>query len=79
MTRSEHVARMGEIRNSYKILFGKREGKRPLGKPRQIWKYNIRMNHTGGSSGLAFVSAVMNLRISYKLRNFLNSSLRFGF
>jgi hypothetical protein len=29
-----HIARMGEIRNSYKSLVGKPEGKRPFGKPR---------------------------------------------
>jgi hypothetical protein len=28
-----HVARMGEMRNAYKISVGKPEGKRPLGKP----------------------------------------------
>jgi hypothetical protein len=33
---AEHVARMGETRNAYKILVGKPEGKRPLGKPRHI-------------------------------------------
>jgi hypothetical protein len=30
-----HVARMGEKRNSYKLLVGKPEGKRPLGRPRR--------------------------------------------
>jgi len=29
-----HVARMGESRGLYRILVGKREGKRPLGRPR---------------------------------------------
>jgi hypothetical protein len=32
---TEHVARMGEMRNAYKILIGKPEGKRPLGIPRR--------------------------------------------
>jgi hypothetical protein len=32
-----HVARMGEERNVYKVLVGKPEGKRPLGRPRSIW------------------------------------------
>jgi hypothetical protein len=32
-----HVARMGEKRNSYRILMGKPEGKRPLGRPRRRW------------------------------------------
>jgi hypothetical protein len=30
-----HVARMGETRNAYRILVGKPEGKRPLGRPRR--------------------------------------------
>jgi hypothetical protein len=32
-----HVARMGETRNAYRILVGKPEGKRPLGRPRRRW------------------------------------------
>jgi hypothetical protein len=39
-----HVARMGEKRNIYKILVGKPEGKRPLGRPRSRWVYNIKLN-----------------------------------
>jgi hypothetical protein len=38
-----HVALMGEIRNTYKILVGKSEGKRPLGRPRSRLEDNIRM------------------------------------
>jgi hypothetical protein len=32
-----HVARMGEKRNAYRILVGKPERKRPLGRPRRRW------------------------------------------
>jgi hypothetical protein len=32
---------MGEMRNVYNILVVKREGKRPLGKPRRRWKDNV--------------------------------------
>jgi hypothetical protein len=39
-----HVARMGEKRNAYRILVGKPEGKRPLGRPRRRWGDNIRMD-----------------------------------
>jgi len=39
-----HVARMGEERGVYRILVGKTEGKRPLGRPRRRWLCNIRMD-----------------------------------
>jgi hypothetical protein len=38
-----HVAHMGMKRNVYRILMGKPEGKRPLGRPRRRWENNIRM------------------------------------
>jgi hypothetical protein len=37
MRLAEHVTRMGEKRNAYRILVGKPEGKRPLGRPRRRW------------------------------------------
>jgi hypothetical protein len=43
MRRAEHVARMGEKRNAYRILVEKPEGKRPLGRPRRRW-VNIKMD-----------------------------------
>ena len=39
-----HVARMGERRGVYRVLVGKPEGKRPLGKPRRRWDDNIKMD-----------------------------------
>ncbi|KAJ4428177.1 hypothetical protein ANN_24192 [Periplaneta americana] len=39
-----HVARMGESRNAYRVLFGRPEGKRPLGRPRRGWEDNIKMD-----------------------------------
>jgi hypothetical protein len=41
---AEHVARMGEKRNAYRILVGKPEGKRLLGRPRRRWVDNIKMD-----------------------------------
>jgi hypothetical protein len=38
------VARMGEMRNGYRILVRKPEGKRPLGTPRRRWVDNIKMD-----------------------------------
>jgi hypothetical protein len=39
-----HVARMGEKKNVYRLLVGKPEGKRPLGRPRRRWIDNIKMD-----------------------------------
>jgi hypothetical protein len=39
-----HVARMGEKRNVYRLLVGKPEGKRPLGRPRCRWIDNNKMD-----------------------------------
>jgi len=72
-----HVARMGERRGVYRVLVGKPEGKRPLGRPRRRWEDNIKMNlqevRCGGMDWIelaqdrdrwwAFVKAVMNLRV----------------
>jgi hypothetical protein len=68
-----HVARMGEMRNVYRILVGKPEGKRPLGRPRRRWEDNIRMDlreivswiHLALDRDLclAVVNTKMNLRV----------------
>jgi hypothetical protein len=39
-----HVAGMGEKRNAYRILVGKPEGRRPLGRPRRMWVDNIKID-----------------------------------
>ena len=70
-----HVARMGEERVAYRVLVGKPERKRSLGKPRHRWVDNIRTDLQGVGCGhmdwiglaqdrdrwRTFVSAVMNL------------------
>jgi hypothetical protein len=38
------VTRMGEKRNAYRILVGKRERKRPSGRPRRRWEDNIKIS-----------------------------------
>jgi hypothetical protein len=39
-----HVACMGEKRGAYRILVGRPEGRRPLGRPRHRWEDNIKMD-----------------------------------
>jgi len=39
-----HLARMGESRGVYRVLVGKSEGKRPLGRPRRRWEDSIKMD-----------------------------------
>jgi hypothetical protein len=39
-----HVGRMGERGDVYRVLVGKTEGKRPLGKPKRRWEDNIKMD-----------------------------------
>jgi len=72
-----HVARMDEEREVYRVLVGKLEGRRPLGRPRRRWVVNIRMDLQEVGCGCmdwialaqdrdrlrTTVSAVMNLRV----------------
>jgi len=74
---AEHVARMGEGRGMHKVLVGKAEGKRPLGRPKRRWEDNIKMDlqEVEGVCGdwmelaqdrdrwRALVSTVVNLRV----------------
>ena len=72
-----HVSCMGEKRGVYRVLVGKLEGKRPLGRPRHRWVDNIRMDLQEVGCGYmdciglaqdrdrwqTLVSVVMNLRV----------------
>jgi hypothetical protein len=84
---AEHVARMGEMKNAYKILVGNPEVKRPLGRPRRRWEDIIKM-YLGeiGLEGVDWmnvaqdrdqwrdlVNMVMNLLVPRKAGNFLAS------
>jgi hypothetical protein len=44
MRQTGHVAHNGKIKNVYKILVGKPEGKRPCGRPGYRWEDSIRMD-----------------------------------
>ena len=77
MRRAGHVARMSEERGVYRVLVGKPEGRRQLGRPRHRWVDNIRMDIQEVGCGYmdwigltqdreswrTLVSAVMNLRV----------------
>ena len=68
---------MGERRGVYRVLVGKREGKRPLGRPGGRWEVNIKMDLQEVGCGImgwielaldrdswgTLVSAVMNIRV----------------
>jgi len=41
---AEHVARMGERRNLYRVVVGKPEGRRPYGRPKHTWKDDIKLD-----------------------------------
>ena len=41
---SSHAAHMADRRGVYWVLVGKREGRRPLGRPKRRWENNIKMN-----------------------------------
>jgi hypothetical protein len=72
-----HVAWMGKGRGVYRVLLGKPEGKRPIGRPRHRWEDNIKMDlQEVGYRGMdwielakdrdrwqALVNAIMNLRV----------------
>ena len=73
---ARHVAHMGEGRGVQRVLVGKPEGKRPVGRPRRRWEDNIKMDlqEVGGGGDwmeLAqdrdrwrlLVNTVMNLRL----------------
>ena len=70
------MERMGEGRGVHRILVGKPEGKRPLGRPRRRWEGNIKMDlrEVGGGGDWmelaqdrdrwrALVNTAMNLRV----------------
>ena len=43
------MARMGEGRGVYRVLVGKPEGKRPLGRPRRRWEDNLKWEGVVGT------------------------------
>jgi hypothetical protein len=68
---------MEEERGVYRVFFGRPKGKRPLGRPRPRWEYNIKMDlreiGTNRANWIqmaqdrvhwrAFVNTIMNLRV----------------
>ncbi|KAJ4438682.1 hypothetical protein ANN_14629 [Periplaneta americana] len=85
-----HVARMGESRNAYRVLVGRPEGKRPLGRPRRRWEDNIKMDlrevgyadrewinlAQDRDQWRAYVRAAMNLRFCVEILLQIRSCVR---
>jgi hypothetical protein len=72
---ARHVARMGEKRNVYRLLAGKPEGKRPLGRPRRRWMNNIKMGLL--EIGVNVVDWIGLAQDRYRWRALVNSVMKF--
>jgi hypothetical protein len=66
-----HVARMGEKRNVYRLLVGKPEEKRPLGRPRRRYMDNVKLDLS--EVGLNVVDWIGLAQDRYRLRALVNS------
>jgi hypothetical protein len=66
---------MGEKRNVYRLLVGKPEGKRPLGRPRSRWTDNIKMDLL--EIGVNVVDSVGLAQDRYRWRALVNSVMNF--
>jgi len=77
MRRAGYVARMGAWRGVYRVLVGKPEGKRPLGRPKRRWEDNIKLTlqvvvrggfdwitqNTNSDRWRELMNTVMNIRV----------------
>jgi hypothetical protein len=70
-----HVARMGEKRNAFRLLIGKPEGKRQIGRPRRRWIDNISMDLL--KIGLSVVDWIGLAQDRYRWRALVNSVMNF--
>jgi hypothetical protein len=66
---------MGEKRNVYRLLVGKPEGKRPLGRPRRSWIVKIKMDLL--EIGLSVVDWIGLAQDRYRWRAVVNSVMNF--
>ena len=69
-----HVARMGEGRGVHRVLVGKPEGKRPLGRPRHRWEDNIKMDLGEVGGGEDWMELVQDRE---RLRTLVNTVMNF--
>jgi len=76
MGRAGNIARVGDRKGTYRVLMGRPEGKRTIGRPKRRWKYNKNRSSRRGIGGIvsidltqdrfrwrALVNAEMNLRV----------------
>jgi hypothetical protein len=73
---AEHVVHMGDRRGVNRVLVGRPEGKRPLGRPRRRWEDNIKMNlRKIGINGANWIRLTQD-RVQW--RAFVNTVVNFG-
>jgi hypothetical protein len=86
MKLTRYVAKIGDMRNGYKVFIQKSERTRPLGRPRCWWQDNIKMHlkavqcvgkdcihlAQGSNQWWACVNMVTNLQLPQGVGNFLN-------
>ena len=63
MRQAGHVERIGKKRGVYRLLVGKPEGKRRLGRPRRRWENNIKMDFQEVGCGIRIGSCWLNIGI----------------
>jgi hypothetical protein len=74
---ARHMARMGEGRGVYRVLVGRSEGKRPLGRPRRRWDDNIKLDlREIGINGANWIQLAQE---RFQLRDFVHTAMNVRF
>jgi hypothetical protein len=77
MSWAVHVARIGNRKGVFRVLVGKREGKRPLGRPRRRWEDNITLDLQEVVCGV--MDSIELAQDRERWRAIVNAVMKFGF